>query len=33
MLRKHPDLVRSVPVRAHPPDVDRPADLRSIDRP
>jgi molybdenum cofactor cytidylyltransferase len=33
LLRDHPDLVTSVPVRAHPPDVDRPADLRTIDRP
>jgi molybdenum cofactor cytidylyltransferase len=33
LLREHPELVTSVPVRAHPPDVDRPADLRDIARP
>ena len=33
LLRDHPGLVTSVPVRAHPQDVDRPADLGSIDRP
>jgi CTP:molybdopterin cytidylyltransferase MocA len=33
LLREHPELVTSVPVRAHPPDVDSPADLRSIDPP
>ena len=30
-LRDRPELVTKVPVRAHPPDVDSPADLDSID--
>jgi CTP:molybdopterin cytidylyltransferase MocA len=33
LLRDNPDLVTNVPVAAHPPDVDSPGDLRSVDRP
>ena len=33
LLRENPELVTEVPVRAHAPDVDRPADLGPIDRP
>lgn len=33
LLREHPALVTSVPVGSHPPDVDRPADLPSVERP
>lgn len=33
LLREHPELVTSVRVRAHPPDVDHPADLGITDRP
>lgn len=33
LLRDNPELVTSVPVGAHPADVDRPADLGSVDPP
>lgn len=33
LLREHPELVTKVPVRAHAPDIDRPADLEAIERP
>jgi CTP:molybdopterin cytidylyltransferase MocA len=33
LLRENPELVTGVPVRAHAPDVDTPADLGNIERP